>query len=230
MRQKVKDGTRIKHLLTGIALCGKCGGPLRMANRKTSASKSYPHYVCGKGCRARAKEVTEAFVVEALLSRLEDPNAVELFRLEVKTDALSETMNKARDLRARLQGFIDQAVAGNLSAEALAQIEQKLTPQIEAAEQQIKTLGVSSVVGQVAGPQARKTWAALRLEQQRAVLRAVMRVRLLPARRGPGPFDPATVQISWLTAPAEVAPAVLAQAKVDSKTKGEARVSGATAV
>jgi site-specific DNA recombinase len=230
LRQKVKDGTRIRNLLTGIALCGKCGGRIRMARRKTKTMGSNPYYVCNKGCRARAKEVTEAFVVETLLARLEDPNAVELFRLEVKTDALSEAMNKARDLRARLQGFIDQAVAGNLSPEALAQVEQKLTVEIEAAERQITTLGVSSVVSPVAGPQARETWASLRLEQQRAVLRAVLRVRLLPARKGRGPFDPATVQITWLTAPAEVPPALLAQAKLDAKTKGEAKASGAAGV
>lgn len=231
-RGKVKDGERIRHLLTGILLCGRCDGRCRVARRLPSKKKrtertkrSQPTYECKSGHRKRAQAVTDAFVTEALLSRLERPDAAELFRVQVSADPLKDALKRAKELRARLDTFIDQATAGRLSAESLAKIEKKLQPQIEAAEREITDRSTSSVVGQVVGPNARQVWAQLRLEQKRAVLRATLRARLLPARRGRAGFDPASVEITWLTAPAPVPAALLADTPTDVTTKGEQKAA-----
>ena len=75
---------------------------------------------------------------------------------------------------------------------------QKLVPQIEAAEEHVRQIGVSPVVAELLGADARTVWAGLSLSQQREVLRAVVTPRLLPTRGGRAPFNPNDITLTWL--------------------------------
>lgn len=194
-RNTRKDGDRIKHLLSGILLCGQCeGGTTAIETGHRNA------YRCKKNHASRAKPKTDAFVVEAVLSRLERPDAIELFRAHTDAeDELQKAVEAAQELRARLDGFTDKAAEGALSPERLARIESKLVPQIEAAEQRARQIGVAPLLNDIIGPNARKAWTKLMLVQKREVLRAIVRPRLLPTEsRGRAAFDPNAIEVSWL--------------------------------
>ncbi|MEV6448438.1 recombinase family protein [Amycolatopsis sp. NPDC051716] len=197
-RSNVRDGTRVKYLLSGILRCGRC----EQATRSTPQSRARPGYRCPSGHLARDMERTDAYVVEAVLTRLESEDGRELFRYEDQADELTKAVSTARELRARLDGFTDSAANGGISPDRLARIEARLLPQIETAEERVRQIGVSPVVAELLGADARTVWAGLSLSQQREVLRAVVAPRLLPSKGGRVPFNPDDILLTWLGAPA----------------------------
>ncbi len=199
-----KDGDRVKHVLSGVMLCDVCDVPVYgvvVDTTKNGRPITRRFYRCVEGGHvSRQKELTEAFVVEAVLARLERSDAAELFRVEV--DALEDVTSalaEARELRARLDGFTDKAAEGELSAERLARIEAKLLPKIAAAESRARQIGIAPVVSGLVGPGAREAWMRLSIVQQREVLRAIVRPRLCRTTKKGPVFDPEGIRLVWLT-------------------------------
>jgi DNA invertase Pin-like site-specific DNA recombinase len=198
-RLSVRDGNRVRYLLSGILRCSICG-------KGTGPRKSgRPIYKCPVGHLTRDMARTDAFVEEVVLSRLESPDAVELFLIEQEATGLGSAMKEARELRARLAGFTDKAADGGLSPDGLERIEAKLLPKIEAAEARAQQARIAPVLAPVLGPQAREVWSTLPIEQKREVLRAIVRPSLLPARRSGGVgLDTEAIAFTWLGVPASV--------------------------
>lgn len=215
-RRTVRDGTRIKYLLTGILRCGICEKP----TQRTTKARPRLGYRCPSGHLVRDMERTDAYLVEAVLTRLESEEARELFRYEDQADELTKAVATARELRARLDGFTDSAASGGISPARLARIEAKLVPQIEAAEERVRQIGVSPAVAELLGADARTVWAGLSLSQKREVLRAVVTPRLLPSTGGRAQFNPEDIQLTWLGAPAAL-PGVDAERLEDEEPLGE---------
>ncbi|WP_084468054.1 recombinase family protein [Actinokineospora inagensis] len=192
MRRTLRDGTRVVHLLSGIARCAVCEKAAYGHKREGGV------YVCNSGHVSRSITQTDAFVTEAVLTRLE--SCPELFTAPVSDDEVTRARAEAQDLRARLDGFTDAAAEGELSPERLSRIERKLLPKIDAAERRVTELSSVPTVAPLVGPQAREVWAELDIAARREVLRAVVRPRLLRAARR-GVFDPGSVSLTWLSAP-----------------------------
>ncbi|CRK55415.1 Probable phiRv1 integrase [Alloactinosynnema sp. L-07] len=178
-RRSNKDGTRVKHLLSGIAVCDVCDSPV---GRITAAG--FESYACRQSRHVvRHKARVDAFVVEALLASLETPDAVDVFKVE-QSDVTAKAIDEARTLRLRLNDFYKQAARGGLSPAGLAEIEAELLPSIAAAERKAQRASLPPVIADLVGAQARSVWADLELTQRRSVIRAVMRPRI--ARVGKG--------------------------------------------
>jgi site-specific DNA recombinase len=176
-----KDGTRVKHLLTGIMPCDVCEKGVRIRLLDWG-----PAYRCAAGHVLRHQDLTDAYVVEAVLSRLESPDANELFRTRPDdAEEVRHAVSEAKELRARLEGFTDKAADGGISPAAFARIEAKLVRKIEAAERRVREIGMTPLLAEVVGPQARTVWAGLSIGQQRDVLRAIVRPRLKRTVGGP---------------------------------------------
>ncbi|QWF83776.1 recombinase family protein [Amycolatopsis sp. CA-230715] len=198
-RSTRKDGIRVKYLLSGIMLCEVCE---RGVGSNERAGQMV--YRCRDGHRSRNMARTDAFVVEAVLARLESADAAELFRFRGKEKDATKALAKAAELRARLDGFTDQAAEGNLTPERLARIEAKLLPKIETAEKRASQIIAAPAVAELVGPQARQVWARMSLTQQREALRPIVRPRLAKAIGGRSAFDPSAIRLSWLGAPVAV--------------------------
>jgi site-specific DNA recombinase len=194
-RRTVKDGDRVKHLLSGIMKCGTCEAGIGIRHKDWGWA-----YRCKSGHVIRQQDKTDAYVVECVLRRLERPDALELFRVQVDADqAFRAAMSEAQELRARLDAFTDQAADGGITPERLARIEAKLMPKIEAAQRRIREIGMAPMLAEVVGPQARSVWAGLTIGQRRDVVRAIVRVRLMRMdQRGTVAFDPDAIEVTWL--------------------------------
>jgi len=192
-RRLTHRGIEPKWLLTNIAICGECDDPLlRVSPRGTHM------YTCVEnGCVARSVQGVDRLVTEAVLRRLESPDALKLLASE--DDTAAEAFAEARTLRERLDAFIDQAADGSLSPAALARVEAKLRPQIAAAERRARASISSPLVAEMAGPQAREAWANFTVRQRREVLRAVVEVRIYKAPiRGQRLVNPKFVRLWWV--------------------------------
>lgn len=198
-RRKIKDGDRVKWLLSGILVCGICETGVTTHKRYGSMV-----YRCKVGHMTRNMAKTDSVVVERLLRRLSTDGARELFQYEGQAKELTEAVKTAQDLRARLDAFTDKAAEGELSADRLSRIEAKLLPQIDAAEARARQIGVSPAVAELVGPDAPEVWERLPLTQKRAVLRALVRPRLLRTKGGRTPFNPDHVTVTWLGRPAPI--------------------------
>ncbi|WP_326950271.1 recombinase family protein [Amycolatopsis sp. NBC_01307] len=198
-RRNVKDGSRVKWLLSGILLCSICETGVTSTLRG-----GHMVYRCKAGHLSRNMAKTDSVVVERVLRRLSSVAAREFFQYEGQARELTEAVQTARDLRARLDGFTDKAADGELSPERLSRIEAKLLPKIKAAEERAQQIGVSPAVAELVGPDASVVWEGLPITQKRAVLRAVVRPRLLPTPGGRAPFRPDRITMSWMGRPAPI--------------------------
>src|SRR3954469_11815229 len=107
----------VKHLLSGIAVCGVCGGRLRVQK-----NRGFLAYLCVDGFHVSRRETdTDEYVTEVVLCRLARPDLADAFTdaTDAKTAA---ALAEAREKRARLEGFYDTAAAGELTPAALARI------------------------------------------------------------------------------------------------------------
>lgn len=186
------DGRGVQHLLSGIAVCGVCGGRVRVQK-----NRSHLAYLCVDGFHvSRKKENVEEFVTAVVVERLALPDLAALMNQDGGEDE-SAAGAEAAELRARLEGFYDEAATGSLSPAALARIEARLLPEIEAADKRARRKHSSPLLAVVAGPDAAEAWKRLSLEQQREVIGLLCEVRILRGKPGARYFDPDTVDIVW---------------------------------
>lgn len=195
----LNDPGRITHrgvqpvwLLTYIATCGVCGGEVvRLAPRGIDMYTCRP-----KLCVARAIGHVDKLVVEAVLQRLESPDAMDLL---LSNDAsAADAYKEAAELQSRLDGFIDEAAEGLLSSQALGRIEAKLRPQITAANRRARAAISSPLVRKMASPNARAEWKELTMPERRELIRALIEVRIFRAPKGMrGHANPNFIHVRW---------------------------------
>jgi DNA invertase Pin-like site-specific DNA recombinase len=187
----------VRHLLGGIAVCGVCGEKLK------PSPKAKPQYWCRTNrCVARAKAPVDLLVVETLLTRLERDDAGELFLDEENREETSAAIRELAELEARLEAFrVSAEDPQGISPATLARMEAKYLPLIEDARRRSVPAHVPAVVRDLAGAgDVRVRWGQLSLVQQRAVIRHLMTVTILPTTRGGRRFEPSHVRIEWRSA------------------------------
>lgn len=187
----------VKHLLSGIPICGVCGFRLKPSPKK------HPQYWCWTNhCVARAKKPLDGLVVETLLARLEQPNAGKMFALaEGAAEELTAAAVELAELEARLEAFrVSAEDPQGISPATLARMEAKYVPLIEDARQRSIPAHVPAVVRDLmSAKNVRYKWSEeLSLEQRRQVIRHLLVVTVFPTKvRGARTFDTSRVRIEW---------------------------------
>ena len=180
----------VKHLLSGIARCGKCGGPMvHHVNRGR-----YAAYMCkDHSCTTRKAADVDTHVTDRALLILEAAHAhpaapdddPAVHAAQADLDALHERMGT----------FIDQAADGSLSAAALARVEARLRPRIDAAEQQLRTLRRPPALAGYDLSDPAALWESLDIGGRRTLLSRAVTVTILSTGRGRRAFDPDMVVV-----------------------------------
>ena len=197
--RKTTRGATRRHLLTGIAQCGRdgCNGTMVVnVGRVTNERRQPPAYVCQTCTRIRRKQEDVDAVVEGVmigrLSRSDalaalaagDPEEVERARADVEA------------LTARMEIAADQFADGLITGEQLARITGKLKPQIERARARINSAMPEPGIAEMIGPEAEARWNAAPLDVKRTIIDLLCTVTILPS--GPGKsFDPGLIRIAW---------------------------------
>lgn len=186
--------SRARWLLTGIARCGydECGATLRrLVNRGRDT------YSCPACMRVTRKVAPVDQVVEERVLALLHKHGREL---AAPRDTDGEQLKAARAeldaLQRRLEGFTDQAADGGLSPGALARIEARLLPKINAADRRVKALQAPTALEGMDLSDPEKLWADSDLERCRHIVRSLVDVTILPAGRGKRIFDPGLVVVT----------------------------------
>lgn len=193
------DGVRLggrKHLLSGLATCAVCHGPMRAHIRNGGAPR---RYYCRNGHTTLNATDTEDYVVEAILARLSKPEVLAAIGTEPDANHTS-TLEAIRKLRGRLDEIADEVAEGNISAKMAGQAEAKIESQIQQMEAAMRPQGLPPALTALLAGDVRQAWDGLDLEQRISIIRSLCTITISRTshHRGSHRFDRTRVEISWI--------------------------------
>lgn len=172
-------------LLSGIALCGKCGTPLQTGAVSHGADgRAYRGYSCVKGCVRRSGALLDAYVSARVVRLLNDPRQPE-GELPVRADDAPEwaALTSEREETERLaRHYANSPGRLRLLMSRLDSIDARMAELREREAGDAR----SRLLGRYRGITAAQ-FRDLPLDVRRALVAASYRVTVLPAsKRGPG--------------------------------------------
>lgn len=185
-------------LLTGIAVCSKCGSPMQSRPR---ADRS-PSYICSArllaegSCKLRVQgEPVDELVVEAVFRALDGADLSAARPPRSDDDADRELV----EIETRLGELGEMWAGGEIDRAGWKAASSKLEERRRELVVAMQTATSSSIVERYVGEGLlRRSWPDMSNEQRRAVLAALIdRVVIGPAVRGRNFFDPSRVSIDW---------------------------------
>ncbi|WP_345803025.1 recombinase family protein [Microbacterium sp. AZCO] len=190
-----------KHLLSGLVLCGVCGGRMlaRPEYRRTpdGERRTRMSYQCKDGwCTSRGLDDVDAVVEAVVLARLADPRILAALR---EAPDLAPLDDELKDLR-RGRGNIATLVGERLMPMREARVElDRINARIDTLTKRRNALRAKSPTTDLALARSVPTkWRGLSVLDQRRVIDelglVVMIDKTPPGRR---PFDPRSVRIEW---------------------------------
>lgn len=187
-----------RHLLSGLAECGVCGGRLfaRPAYRRVGGERvtSYAYACRDNWCVQRNLERVDDLVSRVLVARFSQPDIVELVRVDESTADLDR---EAAELRARWDSLAMLAADGTLRPDAVREQSSVLRAKLEAIEAHIEAIRDRSVMTDMALATATgERWDSLSLPKRRNLIQIMMRV-IVDKQDNPRRFDPEAVRIEW---------------------------------
>ncbi|GAB3185883.1 DNA invertase Pin-like site-specific DNA recombinase [Micromonospora palomenae] len=182
------------HLLSGIAVCGVCGSPLRVGH-----SKSTEAYRCmASACVSRRRDRLEEYVEAVVIARLSRPDAAALLAPDDDGGERERAAQAAERVRQRLDDAAASFAAGVITARQLATITGQLRPELAALEAAAAPPpDRASVLGDLlSSDDVTGAWERLSPDARRTVVRLLMEIKVSRGRRGPG-FSTDGIEISW---------------------------------
>lgn len=181
-----------RHLLTGIAVCGVCGG--RMQGGPTTSG---PRYVCAN---PTCRKVTIAMrpVDEVITNRIftvidRRDFGRRLGRAQGRPAALDE---ERRRLLERLDTLADMLAQGELDRTGYARARKNVQAQLEALRDRDREASATTPLDRWTRGGLREAWAGLTLDQRRGIITALVdRIVITPAKRMGHIFDPTRIVI-----------------------------------
>jgi site-specific DNA recombinase len=194
--RRAAPSTTVKHLLSGLVRCGRCGERMFATTYGPKGRDRYLVYRCqaGRGHLVRKLDPVDEVVERVVLARLERPDAARLFVPDVDLDGLRA---RAIDLRSRRDTIAGMLADGLISADAAREQVQRLTAQLVDTTREIEhAMGSGPLVPLVSADDVRAVWAELPLVARRLVIDTLCTVAIQPLGKG-RPFDPESVVITW---------------------------------
>lgn len=199
-RKSNKEGRTLKHLGTGVYVCGVCGGKIGMlSGYKKPSMEHWKKYRCrDRRCVSRGVEETDTKVEMAIVEYLSRPDIFLLLAETSKDAEVALAQAEAARLRAELADALVLVKSSKLSVASFAVIEQGLSARLEDAEQRSRPKHLPTVVYDVAGPEAYDRWEATPVPGKRAIIRALVDVKIMPTgpRNRNTPFDPSKIVVT----------------------------------
>lgn len=184
--RRTSRGAPRRHLLTGLARCGRCDGPMRVNPGGTHRGKTIqPRYQCSECLRVVRKQAfVDEYVEMVVLERLRQPEAIRA--LAAGQPERAEELHKLiADASARLELVADGFAEGEFTAEQMRRVTAKLAPQIEAWQVELADCAPQEGLLDLVGDHAQAKWDAAPLDVRRMVIRTLFaRITVQPS--GPG--------------------------------------------
>lgn len=205
--RRTTPGNERKYLGSNIYLCGVCGATMRASTAGTGPGRgNWPAYRCRTGKHvSRRRDILDDYVLTIILDRLAREDAGDLLAERENPVDVRGAQKDFREARATLRELAALLGAGEMDREewraAAAPAKKRLADAEDLLSRAVQINPVAGLIG-VEDPAA--AWSRLDLSRQRAALDYLVRVTVLPARKGRIPgvgggpyFDPGAVRIEW---------------------------------
>lgn len=180
-----------QRMMTGEGLCGVCDATVHASGAAAPRGvRSYPMYRCSAstGHVGRMADPVDWFVGEVVIARMARPDAGDLLRPAVDRPGADEVGQQLLALRTRRREVLSLVKDGLFTAAEARSEVADLDRQIGEAEASLADTGRASVLGPLVAAEGvdevRAAWEAMDNDRKRAVIGALMTVRLLPPGRG----------------------------------------------
>jgi site-specific DNA recombinase len=197
-RRSSPPSSAIKYLLSGLATCSVCDGPMRVLTAGKDGRKT-DSYVCHRGYHVRrVRPELDALIISLVTARLALPAAAAALARSDDGQA-AEALEHAAAVRARMDLAADAYAAGNIDGAQLIRITGKLRPELDRWQQLARATAPAPDLLDLATPDIAQRWDALPLARRRAVIDLLLTITVLPATRigGHHGFDPNSVRVTW---------------------------------
>jgi site-specific DNA recombinase len=206
-RRRTSPGNERRWLLSGLATCGVCGRGLIATATSGKGRPERPVYRCrpeiGSGHVARDARTLDGWIREVTIARLSQPAFAPVFAAPAPD--LAPLHAQAEAIRGELDDLARLVVEGTISARQMALSSGPLRERLARVEERIAAAAPPALLAPFAGATDVATvWDSLPLDRRREMLKRLMTVEVLPARRGRVPgwrpgqpyFDPGSVRIT----------------------------------
>jgi DNA invertase Pin-like site-specific DNA recombinase len=185
------------HLLSTIARCGVCDGPVVVSLGKKYRGVAKRVYRCRAAHVIRDQEFVDDLVTRVVVGRLSMDDASDLLAEPTRADAARVAAVRAQELLERLNDAAQAYARRTISLAQLEVINAALRPEIEAAQDDsVSPANRSEILCDLVGAaDPAVVWEKLSPARRRAVVDLLVDVRIFPTKRGPS-FDPTAVQIT----------------------------------
>lgn len=206
-----------KYLLTGLLICGKCGGYLNGATKRDKPTRPLRRtYLCrpqgftqplgGCGGVTRNADALEHFIRELICYRLDTP---ELASMISKTDLETPDLLKERaELASRKTMLVDDYADGTLDRNDFVRAQARVDRRLKAIDEQLDQLRRTRLdMSLRAGETVKEAWMTRDDEWRREVVETLIRKitvnvgKTKPFYDADGKlmrFDPSLINIDWL--------------------------------
>lgn len=180
---------RAVHLLSMIALCDLCDGP--MAARSSDRGREYTCH--RKGCVRVGYEELNTFAEAAIIAYLSRPENLEWLTAQADDDAtLLKAREQVAEIRNELDDLADRVGAGQISATLAARAEPAIQSRLKAAETLVAELTTPAPLRDLIGPGVDPVarWKSAPMPARREALRLLFSPQVcgqLRVRRSPTP-------------------------------------------
>ncbi|MEU5933233.1 recombinase family protein [Micromonospora sp. NPDC047187] len=194
--RRTQRDSAIKHLLSYIIRCGKCGELMR-----ARMNNGYPVYMCSINfCSTVPRKPLEDYLTAEIKARLITVTLVDDDQDEEREVIKSEIAELQKQLDEAQEQFLRPAPGTKrLSAVRLASIEADIEPQLQDLQEQLRSSRVLPIVGKlISNPE---TWDDMSLPEKREFLRSgnlIDGIEVLPNGKGYKKPIEERVHIDWV--------------------------------
>lgn len=189
------------HLLSMIAVCDVCSGPLAARNSK----EREPEYACHRGSHVRVGyDALNDFTASVIIEYLSRPGRVEKLLAQDDRAELQAARDKVAEIQAELDDLADQVGSGALSATLAARSEPRIIARLKAAQEREAALGTPNTLRGILSPgdEVAERWADMPMSAKREVARILLSPAVIGELRvtrapSPGHTSPMEDRVVW---------------------------------
>jgi DNA invertase Pin-like site-specific DNA recombinase len=183
-----------KHLLTGIARCGKCGETVGTGAKSRAGRVVYACKHCHGVSRSQAE--VDNWVIWRVANALAQPDAW-LALMSTNSEDAAELREQEAALRSRLDVLAADFADGVLTSSQLRTATQRIKRHLAKIEAQLYGPDAQRYFGDVIDAEdPRAAFNELPMDRQRALIEAMVTVTIMPIGHGGSKvFDPLMVEI-----------------------------------
>lgn len=183
-RRNMAD-TRLKHMLSGALLCGRCRRPMQGHVRGDRERYECEPHRAGCGRLSALLRPVDELVSEMVLARLRQADALPVFEATFDDSRVVEAQAELDALTSRRDELYREAARpGGPSMALVAAAERDLLPKIEKASKRVRALHTPPALRGYDPLDLADRWMEYSVGERRAVVLALAEVALSPVGRG----------------------------------------------